>query len=77
MSERLPAHGKHIGSGRRIYQIDGGYVISDNGTWLPGVYADVVAASRAFKFDPARLQELQDVANTRSVQNITLEDLTK
>lgn len=43
-----------------IYPVEGGFVISSHGTWLPGVYADERAAKYAFRLTDAQLAELND-----------------
>jgi hypothetical protein len=45
---------------RRTYEVDSGLVISENGVWLPGVYADRLAARAAFALTAEELQELND-----------------
>lgn len=65
-------------NGRRIYQLgSGSLVISENGAWIPGVYADLPAALRAFEVDDRRLVELRDAVNANGSEAITLEMLRR
>jgi len=52
-----------------IKQVDGGFVISSGGTWLPGVYEDERTARYAFRLPAEVLQRLQDEANARAGGN--------
>jgi len=59
-----------------IYKIDSGtFVISSDGVWLPGVYADETTAREALKLPDDVLQKLQDAANARGDGTITAADL--
>lgn len=51
---------------RIIYELMGGFVIAENGVWLPGSYATHEAAARAFDLPDDQLQALQDAANERA-----------
>lgn len=41
-----------------IYPVEGGFVISSRGMWLPGVYADERAARYAFRFSNEELDRI-------------------
>ena len=41
-----------------IYEVEDGYVVADEGGWLPGVYATRHAAHRALTIDIEVLDEL-------------------
>lgn len=43
-----------------IYNINGLFVISSRGVWLPGVYATKEAAQFAFQFDYETLKQLRE-----------------
>ena len=43
-----------------ITEVDGGFVISSRGVWLPGVYKTKEAAQYAFQFSDVMLQYIQD-----------------
>jgi hypothetical protein len=65
-------------TGRRIYEDAGEFVISDCGTWLPGVYATRRAAEQAFDLPVEVLDAMQVAANAKgSVDGgaITEEDI--
>lgn len=49
-----------------IYKIDGGFVISSKGTWLPGSYDSERTARYAFRFKDAELHELQTRKNVEA-----------
>lgn len=36
----------------RVYETEGGFVISDGGTWLPGTFATFEAAAEVLANDP-------------------------
>lgn len=55
-----------------IHPVDGGYVISSRGAWLPGVYATERAARYAFRFSN---EELADLYRTRGHRPTTTEAL--
>ena len=48
-----------------IHKVEGGYVISSGGVWLPGAYEDERTARYAFRLSDDVLQHLQDEANDR------------
>lgn len=56
-----------VGDGRQLWgpQVDGTYLISDGGGWIPGVFASREAAMRAFDVDPGELYRLQQAVNAR------------
>jgi len=47
----------------QIQEVDGRFVISSGGTWLPGSYESFEAAEYAFGFDADLLQRFQEAAN--------------
>lgn len=63
--------------GGPIYPTDGGFVISRDDMWLPGSYADELAAQYALDhFDYDELREINEQRGTgEGYRRITLEDL--
>lgn len=61
-----------------VYQVDGGFVISDEGGWLDGVYDSVESAELGImnraKEDWAYLGRLRDSININENRNIGIED---
>jgi hypothetical protein len=47
----------------KVYPTNGGFVVSDNGIWLPGSYATEAGARRAATFSDEVLSELQERKN--------------
>lgn len=47
----------------RTAAIEGGWVVSENHVWVPGVYDTEDTARRAVKYTDAQLQALQDQVN--------------
>jgi hypothetical protein len=58
-----------------IYPVDGGFVISSNGSWLPGSYATKEAARWAYQFSDEDLTAIQNRVNRKEQRPITTEDL--
>lgn len=61
--------------GKRVWQSENCFVISENGCWLPGCYDSVETAKIAFGFGDDVLQSLQDSVNPGGV--ITAEMLAE
>ena len=59
-----------------IYKVEGGFVVSINGSWIAGCFECEEAAKYAINFTDAELQALQDVKN-KTTKVITFEDLQK
>lgn len=55
-----------------IHKVEDGYVISSEGVWRPGCYADERTANYAFRFTDEQLQTAQDAVSPGVV---TLEQL--
>lgn len=60
-----------------IYPVDGGFVISSGGRWLPGIYDTERTARWAFRFSDRQLQDLNDRISHKDGENrpITADDL--
>lgn len=59
-----------------IREVNGHFVISSRGAWVPGCYADWRAARYAFLFSDVDLQRLQDTVNPDGVITLSmLQDL--
>lgn len=52
---------------RRVYAVGNGFVISEGGCWLPGVFADRPAAMAAFDLDDSVLLAVRDRVNASEV----------
>ena len=61
---------------KMIYKLkdDGSYVISENGVWIAGVYANISAALMAFKMDDEVLYNIQKRKNIENSGPITVDD---
>lgn len=61
-----------------IYPVDGGFVISDDCGWLPGVYASTEAARMSLYVDLDVLQDLNDrICHIKGEdRSMTVEDLS-
>ncbi len=55
--------------------IDGGFVISSGGTWLPGVYEDRRAANFAFRLSSEKLEHLRRRVVLEQKRLITWDDI--
>lgn len=61
-----------------IYKVEGGFVVADNGTWLPGVYATSEAAELAPSLSDDALYEASFISRIDGENRpITVADLKK
>jgi len=57
-----------------VHKVDGQFVISSSGWWLPGVYETRKAANYAFQFENKTLRKLQDKTNGGVITTQMLKD---
>lgn len=58
------------------YETDGGWVISDGGTWLPGVYESEAVARQAARLEVEVLESLNSICHVDGENRlITADDL--
>jgi hypothetical protein len=55
-----------------IFPVNGHFVISSGGTWIPGAYEDERTAKYAFRFPDQVLRELQESVNPNGVITFTM-----
>lgn len=60
-----------------IHKVDGGFVISSGGMWLPGCYEDERTARFAFRCSNKQLVQLRDEAIARGNGVITWGDIVR
>lgn len=63
-------------NGVLVYEVDGGFVVSQHGTWLPGVYATEDTAADAAELTDAQLATLAPIYQVDGQNRaVTLDDL--
>ncbi|MBP1183546.1 hypothetical protein JOE48_005510 [Methylobacterium sp. PvR107] len=53
----------------KVYPVDNGFLVSDQGVWLPGLYATEDAARKAAQMPSETLQAIQDRKNEEAGGN--------
>lgn len=57
------------------YKVQDGWVVSDGGTWLPGVFDSKETAKKAALLSDDKLEELTQKINIDEARSINMEDL--